>query len=550
LRLPREIANADFLTNPDTLEMLNAELIQNVLATQNKNGAWNNDPIRTSLGGLALLSTGNPKYARQIKSAANYIMARNAEPGPGFYWHPAFSGIFLSEYFLATGDERALPVIERMLRLMGSTFHTSKWGTQTFGHGPKGLPYGNKSLVAVMVHVLVFEELAERCGFESEIYETLIPYLESAWSDPATGGHGAMGYNASYKDLGEFWSRTGLFGLKLNMSNLRKDVQAPMAEIMRKRHPWFRNSHAYGEPGGALGLIGLSQMNYKYFEEVLEQYKWWFALAWQKGNGLHFTIPHMGAPYMESAELINNGYAIVTNIHKSHLQILGGKKRNWLDVSKIDIPISDVMVLQGLDGKVRLRCKIPGPDIFYTTDGSAPNRRSKKYSTPFEIAAGGVIQAIAIAGNASSKVASRGFGYDKSKWRIASANGDADQQRAVDRAAFAIDGDRRIGWVPDQGEGTRGYPYEMVVDLGARRSVNFVGINYVFANGAAAKINAFGSNDPATGFKNLGDQTFEKFTPDVRIDLSGDQVRFLKIVFEKPLNEGSNLLMVGEIDVR
>lgn len=550
LRLPEEIGDPDFLTNTKTLEMLNEDLIDKVVATQAKNGSWNNDPIRTSLGGLALLSTGDPKHARSIKSAANWILARNAEPGPGFYWHPSFSGIFLCEYFLATGDARTLPVIERMLRMMGSTFHTSKWGTQSFGHGPKGLPYGNKSLVAVMVHVLVFEELAHRCGFESRIYETLTPYLDSAWSDPAEGGHGAMGYNASAKDLGEFWARTGLFGLRLSMSGIRTDMQDPLAEIMHQRHPWFRNSHAYGEPGGLLGLIGLSQMNRTYFEDVFQKYRWWFALAWEPGNGLHFTIPHMGAPYMESIELINNGYAIVTNIHKSQLQILGGNRRDWLKVSNIPVPMSDVLILQGKNGLVSLRCKIPGPEIFYTIDGRAPNRNSTKYRLPFEVQPGSVVQAVAISGRETSKLAKRGFGFDKTEWKVVSANGDSEKERGINRAKLAIDGDRRIGWIPDQGEGVQGFPYEMVIDMGQQRPVKLVGVSYIFQNGAAAKIRVQGSNRPTQGFKDLGVQSLESYSADARVELSGKQVRYLKLIFERPFKENSNLLMVGEIDVR
>lgn len=550
LRLPSEISKPNFLTQPETLQLLNDDLVAKVVSSQSKNGSWNNDPIRTSLGGLALLSTGDAKHARRIKSAANWVLSRNSEPGPGWYWHPSFSGIFLCEYYLATGDDRALPVIERMLRMMGSSFHTSKWGTQTFGHGPKGLPYGNKSLVAVMVHVLVFEELAQRCGFESAIFERLTPYLESAWSDPAQGGHGAMGYNASYKDLQEFWSRTGLFGLKLKMSGQRPDMQKPLAEIMRKRHPWFRNSHAYGEPGGVLGFIGLSQMNPDYFQEVFQQYRWWFALAWEKGNGLHFTIPHMGAPYMESDELINNGYAIVTNIHKQNLCILGGHQRNWLDVSNVPVPLSEVLILQGTDGLVSLRCKIPGPKIHYTLDGSVPNRKSKRFDRSFPVEPGSVVRAIAISGSEMSPVAERGFGLDKTEWTIVKANGDADQQRAIERATFAIDGDHQIGWVPDQGEGASSYPYEFVVDMAESQRVELAGIRYVFNQGAASSILVEGSNDPNQGFKKLGEQRFEAFEKDARVKLDGSTVRYLKFIFKKPFAENSNLLMVGEVDIR
>ena len=550
LALPKEIGQADFLTKKSSLEILNKDLIQRVIATQKKDGSWSNGPIQTSLGGLALLSTGDKQYGEQINSAANWLMSKNAEPGPGWYWHPSFSGIFLCEYYLATGDQRALPVIRRMLRMMGSTFHTSKWDTKTFGHGPKGLPYGNKSLVAVMVHVLVFEQLAQRCGLESEILETLTPYLESAWSDPSKDGHGAMGYNASHKDLDEFWSRTGLFGLVLKMGDLRPDMQKPMAEIMRKRHPWFRNSHAYGEPGGVLGLIGLSQLNRDYFDEVFEQYRWWFALAWESGHGLHFTIPHMGAPYMEGRDLINNGYAIVTNIQKSNLQILGGNQRDWLDVSEFEQPISDVMILQAANDQVSLRCRIPGPEIYYTLDGADPDQESTKFTEPFTVQPGTVVRAMASNESGQSKISERRFGYKKSNWKVVSASGDKDPGRAIERASFVIDGDHRIGWVPDQGEGSTGFPHQFVVDMGQSQIVKQAEIRFVFDQGAASQITILGSNKSDKDFVAVGERTLEKFDSESEVELDGSNIRFLKFVFDKPFQEESNLLMVGEIDVR
>ncbi len=82
--------------------------------------------------------------------------------------------------------------------------HACKWGMPALGNGPSGLPYDSKSLVAPALHLLVGEALTKDCGVESQIWELLDPYMMHSWSDPKEGGHGALGYNGSYKDLGEF----------------------------------------------------------------------------------------------------------------------------------------------------------------------------------------------------------------------------------------------------------------------------------------------------------------------------------------------------------
>ena len=105
-----------------------------------------------------------------------------------------------------------------------------------------------------------------------------------------------------------------------------------MGAIQRARHPWIRNSHAYGEPGGALGLLGLNLAAPEVFREILAQYAWWFSLAWEPGYGLRFTTPHMGAPYMGEDDLINAAYALVLQAPARSLHLTGGQARgSWKD---------------------------------------------------------------------------------------------------------------------------------------------------------------------------------------------------------------------------
>jgi hypothetical protein len=96
-----------------------------------------------------------------------------------------------------------------------------------------------------------------------------------------------------------------------------------MTRFMVGHHPWFRNSHAYGEPGGSWGFLGLNLANPAGFDEVFPQYAWWFSLAWEPGYGLRFTTPHMGAPYMGEDDLINATYALVLQAKKRSLHLTG-----------------------------------------------------------------------------------------------------------------------------------------------------------------------------------------------------------------------------------
>lgn len=551
LPLPQTIDDDDYLTDETKMAGLQEELLGYVIRNQMDNGSWQNHPIRTALGGLALLATRDQKHATRIKAAANWMMERHADPDTGFFWFPSFAGIFLSEYYLASGDERVIPCLTRQLRHVESSFHTSKWGDPCLGHGPRGLPYGQKALVAPAVHVLVFESLAKRCGIESKIWETLQPYMQGAWSDPAEGGHGALGYNASYKDLGEFFSRSGLLALALNLRSERTDMQGPLIEVMRKRHPWIRNSHAYGEPGGALGLIALSRVNPAVFEEVLSAYRWWFALAWEKGYGLRYTTPHMGAPYMEGDTLINNAYCIVLQAHRKTLHITGSEKRNWLDVEQIPDPVTGVQIQRDRDGMVRLRCKVPGPQIHYTTDGSEPSARSKKYTGPFSLEQGGVVKARAYGKGANaSEVTSRVFAINKREWKVVQATGGQNNARSIERASYAIDGDLNLGWIVDVGQDARGYGHSILLDLGKPVTTSGVAVYYPIKEGFAKTCRISGAIESPQELKELTQQTNDTFQSAPVYSWRPKTVRYLRLEFDEPFGENQSLLMIGEIDIR
>jgi hypothetical protein len=325
LERTRAFASMDPADDPEAAALLE-DLLSFLEESQREDGSWSGDIIRTTFSALALLATGEKKYESRVKKAVEWSLAKYPEPaayGNLGFWSGAYAGILYSEWHLRSGDRQVLKHLDALRDWAVNGTHISSWGVPALGHGPDGLPYDNKALVAPACHLLVFEALAMRCGMKSGIWEKIMPYMEMAWSDPKDGGHGSLGYNRSYKDTAEFWSRSGLFAMAAHLRGERPDMRDAMTGFMRAQHPWIRNSHAYGEPGGALGLLALNLAAPDAYREVIREYGWWFSTAWEPGYGLRFTTPHMGAPYMGEDDLINATYALVLQSKRRSLHLTG-----------------------------------------------------------------------------------------------------------------------------------------------------------------------------------------------------------------------------------
>lgn len=533
--------------------VMHQQMVDFLCKTQQKDGSWRG-PIQTTFSALALLATEDPAHAPRIKKAVDWMMNKYPEPenfGNLGFWFSSYAGILYCEYYLATGDKRVLERISPILDWVMSGLHTSKWGMPCLGHGVGGLPYGQKALVAPACHALVFDALAERCGVHSGLWKTLLPYMEHSWSDPAKGGHGSLGYNASYKDKGEFWSRSGLFAMAAHLRRERTDMEDAMTGFMVGHHPWFRNSHAYGEPGGALGILGLNLCRADAYEKVMNAYGWWFALAWEPNHGLRFTTPHMGAPYMGTEDLINAAYALVFAAPKKSLFITGGSKRNWLDVSGLETAPNPVIVRRDKSGHITLSCRIPGPTIRYTLDGSIPNKESAAYTSPIPFPQGGTIKARAYgSGLKPGEVATAAYGPAKSGWKVIAASGHKEPAEAVRRATYAIDHSRTHSWLTDVGQDAKGYPHFIVIDLGRETTLRALNIEFVRDRGAAKQCIIKGSKSlNETPFK-LAEATWDTYQATQRVELKKPvPMRYLRLELATPVTENGISLMIREITV-
>ncbi len=550
LNTPGPFAQNNWPRRNATVNVMLNDMIEHLARTQRDNGEWGGY-IRTSLAGLALLSTRDQKYLPHVKRAVDWALNEYPTPfafGTLGHWPCAYTGLLVSEYYLATGDQRVLPWLEANLRWAAATFHNSAWDMPTLGHGPPHLPYDNKSLVAPTVHLLLFEALARRAGIRSAIWDECLPFVMHAWSDPAQNGHGALGYNASHKDLEEFWSRTGLFALVCHHRRELPHVIKAAANIMRERFPWWRNSHAYGEPGGALGLIGLAQIDSRAFAEVMRELAFTFALAWEPGYGLRYTTPHMGAPYMEGDVTMNALYALVFTAAERRLHMTGATDRNWADVAMLPVRASQVRGWRDAQQRVHLLPRVPGAPVHFRLDGREPTASDPVYREPFPLNRPAVVTARTITPQGETGPVMRlQLGLPKTGWRVVDATGHTDRDEAIRRAQRAIDGLPHVAWLTDVGHRQNAYPHHVVIDTMRVQPIGGIRLQFVDAASAPTHIRLALSRD-GREWTEVAAPQWENFQQERTIDLTAaHEARFVR--FEALQSATNQLLQLAEIEL-
>ncbi len=115
------------------------------LVDQTTGARWSSDIVTDVILATAMLGTGDQRYHRQIKKYAEYVMEQYSRARKGYgvgrgtvynsahQWSFSYVGMFLCDYYTATGDQRAIESLNVIAELM---CETTKNGTSTRGmHG-------------------------------------------------------------------------------------------------------------------------------------------------------------------------------------------------------------------------------------------------------------------------------------------------------------------------------------------------------------------------------------------------------------------------------
>ena len=449
-------------------ERFRDDLIKTILKEQNDDGSWttSRQSIATSFAIMGLLGTRDEAHAPAIHKAADWLLGQSPETmAHKGYWDASYIGIAVAEYALATGDLRAIQWMDQTLNPVNQGSHMSKWETPVLGHGPGGLPYGNKSLLAPLIHMLVFEALAARTGIDHGLWEYYWPYVESCWSNPEEkNGHGSMGYNLTYKDQGEFWSRTGLNMIATQLRNDKMHVHKANREFMRTRHGWMRNSHAYGAPGNIWGMIALALTGGSYSDHMLDAWAPIIATQWEPDYGMRFTMPHMGAPYMDGDAIYSYPMATFLSLKNKGLHITGATDKGWLaQNSKGKLPATQLEYSK--NGSLHLSPIIrDSVKAHFTLDGSAPNSGSPTWDNSYSFPKDSVITARYIAKDGRVGNITRISSRQPEAFTVIEANGWPNAKLAIQRANYAFDNDATTTWRSNNGEGATEGPWLVTIE--------------------------------------------------------------------------------------
>lgn len=312
-------------------------------------GKWRANDYTNAWCGLALLATGEKKYASEIKKLARATAKKydlGASPseqdliegddgkGAASNWFVCINGIFLAEYFLATEDKMVLDALEHCCRSMDIRIHTENG---RFGHSRdrNHIPYGGKGLVIINVHAHLMWALEAMIDGESTYDWTTWDISYKKAVVPSFGSSGGIGYNFSARGGDQSTPRTGAMLTALAMVGKNKSDQRQLADWLSDNHQVFPNVHAMTFIGPIYGFMGLKNSNMRDYRKAMDDYQWMFSLMqpvnYDHGSYYFSDRGNSGGDEYCKKRLVGNVMALmVLNSHRDDtLWMLGNRKQKW-----------------------------------------------------------------------------------------------------------------------------------------------------------------------------------------------------------------------------
>ncbi|MCK5945131.1 MAG: PDZ domain-containing protein, partial [Planctomycetes bacterium] len=315
-------------------------VVRDLLATRRDDGSWRantgEDASRytTALCGLALLGYGDPAHRDALAKVAAYLAGpqRRAhlgdtllEPAGLSNWFLTMSGIFLSEYVLATGDEQWLPTIQLLCDAMAA--RQTEQGR--YGHGVT-VGYGGKGLNIINTHAHLMWALAERAGCEVD---------RTAWQrsfaeiEKSTGENGGVRYWTLQTGYWDACARTGQMALALSLRGEQEPLRRRMAGYLAAHGNRMREAHATGSIGMIFGSAALRRIDRQAFRRHLENWRWYAALMLQPDGSAGYVggkRNNGGDRYLGEGHVANAIAGLMMACERGRLHLCGNDERGWL----------------------------------------------------------------------------------------------------------------------------------------------------------------------------------------------------------------------------
>ncbi len=277
----------------------------------------------------------------ELKEAEKMALSWNELPGEKQWtWHPSYQCIFLTEYYLRTGDKRVLNTIKGLCERLylsqvinpddyKDAMHGGKPQHKNFlkggnGHGARIAGYGTMTITTLMA--ILSWELAEDCGIEIQDFNRDIAY---DCVHTHTHKSGYMGYRfatGAYTPVG----RQGLSLITHHVAD--KDARRHIKSVcdgLATAKTRLNDGHGCNTLAWAWALIGAQLADEKTMREFYDYNKAFINLA-RTHDGAFVVQPgrnrHEKGYYMSPRVQPTAAMAIALKADNPTLRIQGAKK--------------------------------------------------------------------------------------------------------------------------------------------------------------------------------------------------------------------------------
>ena len=232
------------------------------------------------MDGLFLLSTGIPKYT---EASAKWAKEFAAGKVGSHTWNNGYLGVFLCEYYLATGDKSVLPTIKSLCddatarQYFGGWNH---WDDANPGYVQGGL------LNAAGVQVFTTLILARECGVEvkQDTYDNALAYFYRF------AGHGGVSYGNQPPEGMYSNGKNGMLACALTLLPDEKFQRAAQILALAEADTYDNNEGGHGSHFGNVMWRGIASVlvpkdKQAHYHRHMDHLAWYYDMCRLPGGG-------------------------------------------------------------------------------------------------------------------------------------------------------------------------------------------------------------------------------------------------------------------------
>lgn len=323
-----------------TARLFQDAICADLLRTRRKNGSWaartGEDASRyvTALCGLALLGRGELSDLPALRQVAEYLAGPERrgycsedmlQPAGLSNWFLTMSGIYLSEYVLATGEREFVPTIQHLSDCMVA--RQSAEGR--YGHGIH-TGYRGKGFNVINTHAHLMWALAERagCRIDGDAWGRSLAEIVRS-----TGDNGGVRYWTLQTGYWDACARTGQMALALGLRDEQPALRRRMAAYLAKHSARMREAHATGSIGMIFGTAALRRLAPDEWRAHLERWRWYLNLMRQPDGAAAYVggkRNNGGDSYLRYEHVANAIAGMIFASALGKLHMCGNDARGWL----------------------------------------------------------------------------------------------------------------------------------------------------------------------------------------------------------------------------